>query len=147
MGGLRKLFNDGRAAVQLNAGPLVVPPTRSEYFGGNTVQYPRPPKLFSHNDQQSVWPSSSPEGSTIGWGGNIGDLALSDNSVFLAGDTALQYQCSAVGAVKAKALSDNFFYEPKMRSAFAELIQQSSGRGAGLQRHWRGQPANGVPCG
>ena len=140
MGGLRKLFNEGQAAVQLNVGPLVVPLTRSQYFGGNTVQYPRPPKLFSHNDQQSVWQSSSPEGSTIGWGGNIGDLALSGNtnslftcislagnSVFLAGDTALQYQCSAVGAVKAKALSDNFFYEPKMRSAFAELIQQSSG--------------------
>ena len=140
MAGLRKLFNDGQAAVQLNVGPLVVPLTRNEYFSGNTLKYPRPPKLFSHNDQQSVWQSSSPEGSTIGWGGNIGDLALSGNtnslftcislagnSVFLAGDTALQYQCSAVGAVKAKALSDNFFYEPKMRSAFAELIQQSSG--------------------
>ena len=35
-----------------------------------------PPKLFSHNDQQSTWQSSSPEGSTVGWGGNIGDLAL-----------------------------------------------------------------------
>ena len=139
MTGLRKLFNDGAAAVQLNVGPLVVPLTRTEYFSGNTIKYPRPPKLFSHNDQQSVWQSSSPEGSTIGWGGNIGDLALSGNtnslftcislagnSVFLAGDTALQYQCSTVGAVKAQALSDNFFYEPQMRSAFAELIQQHS---------------------
>ena len=139
MTGLRKLFNDGQAAVQFNVGPLVVPLTRTEYFSGNTIKYPRPPKLFSHNDQQSLWQSSSPEGSTIGWGGNIGDLALSGNtnslftcislagnSVFLAGDTALQYQCSSVGAIKARALSDTFFYEPQMRSAFAELIQQSS---------------------
>ena len=140
MGALSKLFNDGAAAVQLNVGPLVVPLTKAQYQSGNTIKYPLPPKLFSHNDQQSVWQSSSPEGSTIGWGGNIGDLALSGNSnslftcislagnsVFLAGDQALQYQCSAAGAVSAKVLKNSFFFEPAMRSAFAELIQQSSG--------------------
>ena len=139
MPGLSKLFNDGTAAVMLNVGPLVVPLTKTQYLSNNTTKYPVPPKLFSHNDQQSVWQSSSPEGSTIGWGGNIGDLALSGNanslftcislagnSVFLAGDQALQYQCSASGAVSAKSLKDTFFYEPGMRSAFAELIQQSS---------------------
>ena len=139
MTGLKGLWDAGRAAVQLNVGPLVIPMTKLQYSSSNRVANPLPPKLFSHNDQQSVWQSSSPEGSTIGWGGNIGDLALSGNtnslftcislagnSVFLAGDTALQYQCSSVGAVKAKALSDTFFYEPQMRGAFAELIQQSS---------------------
>ncbi len=139
MPGLAKLFNDGAAAVQLNVGPLVVPLTKVQYQSGNTTKYPLPPKLFSHNDQQSVWQSSSPEGSTIGWGGNIGDLALSGNanslftcislagnSVYLAGDQALQYQCSSSGAVSVKALKSPFFYEPAMRSAFAELIQQSS---------------------
>ena len=139
MPGLTKLFNDGAAAVQLNVGPLVVPLTKVQYYSGNTTKYLLPPKLFSHNDQQSVWQSSSPEGSTIGWGGNIGDLALSGNtnslftcislagnSVYLAGDQALQYQCSPSGAVSAKALKNPFFYEPVMRSAFAELIQQSS---------------------
>ena len=139
MPGLTKLFNDGAAAVMLNVGPLVVPLTKAQYLSNNTTKYPVPPKLFSHNDQQSVWQSSSPEGSTIGWGGNIGDLALSGNtnslftcislagnSVYLAGDQALQYQCSPSGAVSAKALKGNFFYEPAMRSAFAELIQQSS---------------------
>jgi uncharacterized protein (DUF1501 family) len=77
MPGMAQLFNTGKAAVQLNVGPLVVPLTRAQYSSNNRALYPLPPKLFSHNDQQSVWQSSSPEGSTVGWGGNLGDLALS----------------------------------------------------------------------
>ena len=66
---------------------------------------PLPPKLFSHNDQQSVWQSSAPEGATSGWGGRMGDLFeagngnatftcvnVSGNAVFLSGHTAVQYQ-------------------------------------------------------
>ena len=134
MTGLAGLFNTGRAAVQLNVGPLVVPTTRQQYFSGAV---PLPPKLFSHNDQQSVWQSQEAEGSSRGWGGNIGDLALGSNgnalftcisvtgnTVFLAGRDALQYQCSTAGAVPVKSTKDQFFYEPAMRSAFAELIQQ-----------------------
>ena len=41
------------------------------------VANPLPPKLFSHNDQQSIWQSNGSEGSTIGWGGRLGDIALS----------------------------------------------------------------------
>ncbi|MBX9833804.1 MAG: DUF1501 domain-containing protein, partial [Burkholderiaceae bacterium] len=112
MTGLAGLFNSGKAAVQLNVGPLVVPLTRAQYNSPDRATYPLPPKLFSHNDQQSVWQSSSPEGSTVGWGGNMGDLALSSNgnslftcisvtgnAVFMSGDSALQYQVSTNGAV------------------------------------------------
>ena len=82
---------------------------RAEYNSTDRVNFPRPRQLFSHNDQQSIWQSSSPEGSKIGWGGNIGDLAIANslhtnalfacmsvtgNAVFLSGDTALQYQLS-----------------------------------------------------
>ena len=80
MTGLRGLFNGGQAAVQLNVGPLIVPLTRAQYDGNNRTSFPLPPKLFSHNDQQSVWQSSSPEGSTIGFGGNMGDLAMASNT-------------------------------------------------------------------
>ena len=136
MTGLAGLFNAGKAAVQLNVGPLVVPTTRRQYLGGGV---PLPPKLFSHNDQQSVWQSQGAEGSTRGWGGNMGDLALAGNgnalftcisvtgnTVFLAGRDALQYQCSTAGPVAAKAAQgqDWFFWEPAMRAAFAEFIQQ-----------------------
>ena len=59
MTGLANLFNSGKAAVQLNVGPLVVPLTKAQYSGSDRTKYPLPPKLFSHNDQQSIWQSSS----------------------------------------------------------------------------------------
>lgn len=138
MVGLRGLFNGGQAAVQLNVGPLVVPLSKTQYQGSNRTAFPLPPKLFSHNDQQSVWQSSSPEGSTIGFGGNLGDLALSSNSnslftcisvtgnaVFLAGDSALAYQVSPNGAVKINSASGDVYGSPAVRSAMSQLIQQT----------------------
>lgn len=137
MKGLANLFNSGKAAVQLNVGPLIVPLTRDQYNSSDRNKYPLPPKLFSHNDQQSVWQSSSPEGSTIGWGGKMGDLSLGNNTdslftcisltgnnVLLSGDSALQYQCSTSGAIAVRNLSDGFFYQTPMRDAFASMLQQ-----------------------
>ncbi len=60
MSGLAGLFNTGHAAVQLNVGPLIKPLTRAQYNSPDRNAYPVPPKLFSHNDQQSVWQSSAP---------------------------------------------------------------------------------------
>ena len=138
MTGLRKLFNGGQAAVQLNVGPLVVPLNKAQYASGNRTLYPLPPKLFSHNDQQSVWQSSSPEGSTIGFGGNMGDLALSGNTnslftcisvtgnaVFLAGDSALAYQVSANGAVKINSVAGNVYGSAAVKGAMGQLVQQA----------------------
>ena len=139
MTGLTQLFNTGKAAVQLNVGPLVVPLTRAQYNSSDRQKYPLPPKLFSHNDQQSVWQSSSPEGSTIGWGGRFGDMAYTNNSnplftcislagnnVFLSGESALQYQCSTSGAIAVRPSTSNFFYQPELRTAFTQMLQKSS---------------------
>ena len=119
MSALKSVFENKRASVLMNIGPLLVPTSLAQY---NNKSVPLPPKLFSHNDQQSVWQSSSPEGSTIGWGGKMGDVALSNNSdslftcislsgnsVLLAGDSALQYQCSTSGAIAVRNLTNNFF--------------------------------------
>ena len=73
-----------RLAVQLNVGPLIQPTTLAQYLSTNRVANPLPPKLFSHNDQQSVWQSNGTEGSTVGWGGRLGDIALSSNGNELA---------------------------------------------------------------
>ncbi len=138
MTGLAGLFNSGAAAVQLNVGPLVVPLTRQQYQGSNRTLYPLPPKLFSHNDQQSVWQSSQPEGATTGWGGQIGDLALSSNTsrvltcisvsgntVFLSGDSALSYQVSTNGAVKINALNGSVYGSAAVRGAITQLALQT----------------------
>ena len=138
MTGLRGLFNGGQAAVQLNVGPLIVPLTKLEYQGNNRTSFPLPPKLFSHNDQQSVWQSSSPEGSTIGFGGNMGDLAMASNTnslftcisvtgnaVFLAGDSALAYQISSGGAIKINSLANDVYGSSAVKGAMSQLIQQT----------------------
>ena len=137
MTGMANLFNTGKAAVQLNVGPLIVPLTRTQYNSSNRALYPIPPKLFSHNDQQSVWQSSSPEGSTVGWGGNLGDLALSSNSnslftcisvtgnaVFLSGDSALSYQVSTGGAIAINGVKSSVYGSSAVRTALTSLIQQ-----------------------
>ena len=145
MTGLSGLFNAGQAAVQLNVGPLVVPLTKAQYNSADRKAYPLPPKLFSHNDQQSIWQSSSPEGSTIGWGGNIGDLALASNStslftcinvsgnaVFLSGDSALSYQVSSSGAVAINAVKSNVYGSAAVKAAMAQLVQQPGHQTAGV---------------
>ena len=48
---LLPLFDGGRMAVLLNVGPRVVPTGKAQYTARSV---PLPPKLFSHNDQQSV---------------------------------------------------------------------------------------------
>ena len=135
---LAGLFSAGSAAVQLNVGPLVVPLTRAQFNSNNKKLYPQPPKLFSHNDQQSTWQASSPEGASVGWGGNIGDVVLrqnsnalftcmsvSGNAVFLSGDSALQYQVSTGGAVKINGISGggNGYATSAVRGALAQLAQ------------------------
>ena len=140
MTALAALFNSGQAAVQLNVGPLVKPLTRAQYNSSDHVLYPRPPQLFSHNDQQSIWQSSSPEGSTVGWGGNMADLALglntaatftcmsvTGNAVFLSGDTALQYQVSTGGAIKINAAvaSPAVYGSSAVNTAINSLLKQS----------------------
>lgn len=142
---LADLFNAGKAAVQLNVGPLIVPLTRDQYNSTDHRSYPRPPQLFSHNDQQSIWQSSSPEGSKVGWGGNIGDLAMSGNTqsgftcisvtgnaVYLSGDQALQYQVTTNGAVRISSayvsptnVASSTYGSTAVTNAMHALIQQS----------------------
>lgn len=138
MGGMAQLFNSGQAAVQLNVGPLVVPLTKTQYASPNKTLYPTPPKLFSHNDQQSIWQSSSPEGSTKGWGGGLGDLALSantnslftcisvtGNAVYLSGQNALAYQVGSTGPVQASAIQSNVYGSAAVKDAIGLLTQQA----------------------
>jgi uncharacterized protein (DUF1501 family) len=107
------IFDAGKMAVMLNIGTLVQPTTKAQYQS-NSV--PLPPKLLSHNDQQSYWQSSSPEGASSGWGGRIGDLLqsgngtstltcvnVSGNAVFLSGRTAVQYSVTTGGPIGLNA--------------------------------------------
>jgi uncharacterized protein (DUF1501 family) len=112
---LMPIFNAGKMAVILNIGTLVQPTTKAQYTARSV---PLPPKLLSHNDQQSYWQSSSPEGATSGWGGRIADLFQSSNAtaaltcinpsgnaVFLTGKSAFQYSITSAGPIALTATS------------------------------------------
>ncbi|MFT4195522.1 DUF1501 domain-containing protein [Ottowia sp.] len=130
---LKALYESGRLAVQMNVGPLVQPTTLAQY---KNKSVPLPPKLFSHNDQQSVWQSSAAEGSTRGWGGQMGDLALASNggnslftcmsvtgnTVFLSGDSALAYRIGTAGATAIGPVTSNMYGSATCRDALRTLI-------------------------
>jgi uncharacterized protein (DUF1501 family) len=126
------LFDSGQMAVMLNLGTLVQPTTKAQYTA-NSV--PLPPKLFSHNDQQSVWQSSAPEGAITGWGGRIGDLfaagngnatftsvSVSGNAVYLAGQSAVQYQVASTGSVPLAGLKSPLFGSSSCSAALRNLV-------------------------
>jgi len=116
---LRQLFDDGRAAVVANVGPLIAPITKAQWQARSV---PRPPQLFSHNDQTSIWQAYRPEGARVGWGGRMGDLmasmnpyqsftciSASGNAVFLSGETTMQFQASNSGSVQVGGLTGGLF--------------------------------------
>lgn len=120
LSGLHNLFESGHAAIVGNVGPLIQPLTRTEFLNDTA---PQPKRLFSHNDQQSTWMSSEPEGAQYGWGGRFADAALGaganagnsefstitslGNELFLTGSQARPYQVGLNGAPEIDAL--NFF--------------------------------------
>ena len=133
---LLPIFNAGRLGVMLNVGTLVEPTTKDQYTK-KTVALP--PKLFSHNDQQSVWQSSSPEGATSGWGGRMGDLFesgngnatftcvnVSNNAVFLSGHSAVQYQVSSSGPVALTGVKNPLFGSAACSAALKNLVTAPS---------------------
>ena len=131
---LLPIFNAGNMAVMLNVGTLVQPTSKQQYLNRSVKL---PPKLFSHNDQQSVWQSSSPEGATSGWGGRIGDLFesgngnatftcvnVSGNAVFMSGKSAVQYQVSSTGSVPLAGMKSPLFGSAAASAALATLVSQ-----------------------
>ncbi len=133
---LLPLWNAGHLALQLNVGPLVQPTSLAQY---NARSVPLPPKLFSHNDQQSIWQSDLPEGATSGWGGRVGDLMLSGNggsvftaisvtgnAVFLSGRQAVQYQIGSGGAVAINGIRRALNGSATAQAALRSLISAGS---------------------
>ena len=129
---LLPLFNAGRMGAVLNVGTLVQPTTKAQYTAKSV---PLPPKLFSHNDQQSVWQSSSPEGAASGWGGRIGDrfeagngnatfscVNVSGNAVFLSGRSAVPYQVSTNGPVQLNGLKSPLFGSAACSDALRAIV-------------------------
>jgi uncharacterized protein (DUF1501 family) len=129
---LKTLFDAGHMGVLLNVGTLMQPTTLAQY---KAQSVPLPPKLFSHNDQQSVWQSSLPEGATSGWGGRVGDLLMSSNNqstftcvnvsgnaVYMSGQTAVQYQVAPTGPVALRGITGSLYGSAAAATALRSLV-------------------------
>ncbi len=144
---LKPVFDAGRLGVLFNVGTLVQPTSVAQY---KSRSVPLPPKLFSHNDQQSVWQSAMPEGATSGWGGRIGDLFLSSNgsatftsinvsgnAVYLSGQQAVQYQISTGGAIAVNGIMRPLYGSQACADALRSLVTTP-------RTHWMEQELNRV---
>ena len=135
---MSRLYREGNAAVVANLGPLIVPTTKLQY---QQRSVPLPPKLMSHNDQQSAWQAytASGEGIRYGWGGSLADQILSGNltsaftcisaagnAVWLSGRNVNQYQVSPSGALKMLAISGPLYGSVAAKTAYRELVTLSS---------------------
>ncbi|MDH0865939.1 DUF1501 domain-containing protein [Mitsuaria sp. GD03876] len=131
---IKPVFDAGRLAVMLNIGTLMAPTTLGQYKAGAV---PLPPKLFSHNDQASLWQSSHVEGARTGWGGRMADLMLSangrsaltcinvsGNAIFQAGDSAFQYQMGTGGKQAIAGIGGALFGSSACASLLKSLITE-----------------------
>lgn len=131
---LMPLFDSGKLGVLMNIGTLIQPTTKAQW---NAKSVKLPAKLFSHNDQQSTWQSSAPEGAKSGWGGRIGDIFesgntnstftcvnVSGNAIFMSGASAVQYQVSTNGSVPLNGLKSPLFGSSTATEALRTLITQ-----------------------
>ncbi|MDB5874855.1 MAG: Tat pathway signal protein [Ramlibacter sp.] len=129
---LLPIFGAGKMSVVLNVGTLVQPTSKTQYTNKSVLL---PPKLFSHNDQQSYWQAASPEGAASGWGGRIGDLfasgngnatfscvSVAGNAVFLSGKSAVQYQVTTTGSVPVAGIKSPLFGSSACSTALQNLM-------------------------
>jgi uncharacterized protein (DUF1501 family) len=134
---IKPLFDAGRMGVLLNIGPLIQPTTKAQYSARSV---PLPPKLFSHNDQQSVWQASNPEGARSGWGGRMGDLfaaanaqatftavSTAGNAIYLSGSTTAQYQVSSNGSVPINGIGNTLYGSSAAAQALRSIIGSTPG--------------------
>ncbi|MEM6536792.1 MAG: DUF1501 domain-containing protein [Pseudomonadota bacterium] len=135
-GSLHQLYQQGQLAVVGNVGPLVETVTRTTFRNDSAAL---PPRLFSHNDQQSIWMANSPEGARFGWGGRIADfaqaaMANSDaaftaisaggNAVLLTGETVQAFQVSESGPLAIQNSDSNFVLNSNQFSdAYSEILR------------------------
>ena len=134
---LQAKFNtDRKLAIVSNVGPLIMPTTKAQVA---LVSHPKPSKLFSHNDQQSVWQAFAPEGSARGWGGRMADLLITGNAqasftavsaggqaIWLSGQTARAYQVTTSGALRLGVDPNGTLYNSATVGAAMQRVASTS---------------------
>lgn len=146
MAGIGSLFQSRKAAFVSNVGPLIEPVTRKSFEDGAAL----PPRLFSHNDQQTTWQASAPEGAQEGWGGLFADaviasggnagaetftnITIAEAGPFLTGRRAFPYQIGTGGPSAVEFLEE--LKEDDISSEYADFLNRL--RQAFIAQNFRG---------
>jgi len=143
LGSVRNIFAAGRLGIVANVGPLVRPTSKLDYANPG---FPKPAKLFSHNDQQSTWQTLGTEGTTMGWGGRLLDpvmggnaqptfssISLNGNSPWLIGQQARMYQLASTGSIHIGGLDGTTYGSSVVQQQMLLLARNS--RSASLIEH------------
>ena len=155
MSDLASLFESKKLGVMLNVGPLVKPTNKDQFNAAKPGDLP--PKLFSHNDQFSLWQSGTlngVEGTTKGWGGRLGDIFLrnsglnqnahftcinaNSNAVFLAGSNVFSYQVTGSGPIPISSVgNDNSVYgSTYCKTALRSLLKPGTTPSHWMEKEW-----------
>lgn len=137
LGRLNSLFHLKKMAVLQNVGPLMQP-TSIDQYKSKTV--PLPAMLFAHSTQKKAWQTAQNATSNAfkeGWGGQIGDLILSqnsqsmfscistaNNSLFLTGQKTIPLNIDTGGIIPISYAKENakLYGSQKCAAALKELI-------------------------
>ncbi len=87
---LRSLYDAQKLAFVVNVGTLLRPTTKADYNAGIVN---RPPQLFSHNDQESLWQIGTAAASNYGWAGQSAAVLLPQ---FPSGNNATLSPCISI---------------------------------------------------
>lgn len=114
---MKRRFDRQELAAVLNVGPLQRPLSLAQF---RDDRFEKPAHLFSHNDQQSTWQTSQPEGALSGWGGRLADLAQTANTnqmftaintigsgIFLQGERVIPFRVAPSGPPLFSGLTFN----------------------------------------
>ena len=143
MDSMQNLFNEGRAGIVMNVGPLLRPTNLAQF---QSKSFPLPPNLLSHNNQQAYWQTAiKGEEAPTGWGGRMADLFLSNDdnlknsltcisvtgdALFLSGNKAISTKMSTAGVATINPLSTrwhNTYGNPQAAWDMIKTLSTSSG--------------------
>jgi hypothetical protein len=155
MSDIASLFHAGQLGVLLNVGTLVRPTNKTQF--SNAGPGDLPPKLFSHNDQFSLWQSGTltgVEGTTKGWGGRLGDIFLRNsgfnsnahftcinangNAVFLSGSNVFSYQVTGSGPIPINSVGNDWsvYGSSDCKTALRSLLKSDSTSAHWMEKEW-----------
>jgi uncharacterized protein (DUF1501 family) len=137
--------SNSKLAVLANVGPLVGNTVNNVVQAPTKANYKRPPGLYSHNDQQTLWQSGKDNVDAGGWGGRMmeslqisGKVANSpflslntgSNTNFVYGNKLAPYglATSPTGAVKLGKIADiELIFGAVPRSKLVDLARGAAG--------------------